>query len=71
MKLYLTNSLNSDGAQFNELSSSNDGASKIRTRLKKLEHEKIKTAEVEIEPTRSGIIAFFNEHCASLEEVSA
>ncbi len=49
---------------FREYASSASDASKARTRLKKLDHEQIVTAEVEIDPTRSGIIKFLNERSA-------
>ena len=49
---------------YREFTSSASDASKARTRLKKLKHEDIVTTEVEVDPTRSGILAFLNERMA-------
>lgn len=65
MKLYKTES-QLEGAEdgaisiYREFTSSATDASKVRTRLKKLEHEEIKTVEIEIDNSRSGLIKFLN-----------
>jgi len=48
-----------------EFTSSGDGASKARTRLKKLGHEGISTEEVDVDPTRAGLIEFLNSLTAA------
>lgn len=64
MKLYVTTSevdLDSGAVQkFFEYTSSAGDASKARTRLKKLKHEKISTVEVEVDTTRTGLIKYLN-----------
>ena len=64
MKLYKTTAQDMEGKYFIEFSSSADAASKARTRLKKNYLVSIDTAEVDIEPTRSGLIEFFNAFMA-------
>ena len=71
MKIYETKShhVSDDSGHFEtthyrEFTSSASDASKARTRLKKLKHEDIVTTEVEVDPTRSGILAFLNERMA-------
>lgn len=65
MKLYKTTSVDLDDKQFAEFASSADNASKIRTRLKKMEHGDIKTEEVDVPTTRTELIAFLNSLTAS------
>lgn len=60
MKLYKTVAQDMEGKSFIEFSSSADAASKARTRLKKNYLVSIDTVEVDIEPTRTGLIEFFN-----------
>ena len=67
MKLYLTKSIPSSGMMHEALASSEAGASKERTRLKKLGHTNIITTEIEVTPTRSGIIEFYNKRHAATE----
>ncbi len=71
MKLYCTVST-TDGFQaeaFNEYTSSASDASKARTRLKKLGHKNIETAEVEVPTTRAGLIRFLNNVSAHVSWV--
>ena len=67
MKLYRTTYLN-DTIKHAEFASSGDGASKIRTRLKRLAKEEpisnVQTAEVDVPTTRTELIAFLNESMA-------
>jgi hypothetical protein len=67
MKLYETKSISGDDTNFTEFTSSASDASKVRTKLKGLGHLKPSTQEVEIDPTRAGIIAFLNERMATKE----
>jgi len=64
MKLYQTTYSN-DYTKFTEFATSDAGASKIRTRLKKLAKNEtisdIKTEEVEVLTTRSELVKFLNE----------
>lgn len=70
MKLYETKSFVTDpetnqAVDYREYSSSASDASKVRTRLKATKvHLEIKTEEVEIDTTRSGIITFLNTRMA-------
>jgi predicted ATP-grasp superfamily ATP-dependent carboligase len=59
MKLYQTTSIDDD-TKFTEFTSSGDGASKARTRLKKLGHSGIASVEIEVDPTRTGLIKLLN-----------
>lgn len=65
MKLYQTNAVTSAGARFSEFKTSAGDASKLRTSLKTTGHKDIKTEEVEIDATRSGIIEFLNARYVS------
>ena len=65
MKLYKTTSTNAGGQKYAEFASSADGASKIRTRLKKANHSDIGTKEVDILTDRTGLIIFLNDLTAS------
>lgn len=49
---------------FAEFTSSAGDASKVRTRLKKAEHEGIKTEEVDVPTTRAELIKFLNSMTA-------
>lgn len=70
MKLYSTQyTLELD--TYTEFTSSDAAASKVRTRAKKLGADGIKTKEVEIDPTRSGLIKFLNDLTAHSSWVSA
>lgn len=73
MKLYKTTG-GEDHLTFTEVASSSSDASKARTRLKKAGLEDVKTEEIEVEPTRSGIIALVNSisaHPSCLAEQTA
>ncbi len=66
MKLYKTTSYVSEGCanganyDYTEFNSSGADASKTRTRLKKLQHQEIKTVEVEVNTDRQSLIRFLN-----------
>jgi len=65
MKLYQTTSVDDDGNSFKEFTSSADGASKVRTRLKKLHHNGTKSEEIEVDVRRDGLIEFLNKLTAA------
>jgi hypothetical protein len=60
MKLYQVTSENENNVTFHEFTSSAAGAGTVRARLKKAGHEIIDTKEVDVTPTRDGIITFLN-----------
>lgn len=70
MKIFTTTSTSSDGdgKVYTEFTSSADAASKTRTRLKKLEHTSITSAEHDLDTTRTGLIAFLNARFAAPAE---
>lgn len=53
-----------DDVRYTEFASSNDAASKIRTRLKKLNHTDIKINEIDVPTTRTELILFLNKRMA-------
>ena len=61
MKLYKTTCQSEDGLQkFCKFTSSADGASRARIRLKKIGMRNVKTEEVEVATDRTSLIAFLN-----------
>lgn len=70
MKLYCTVSTSEDPQIFNEYTSSASDASKTRTRLKKLGHKNIETAEIEVPTTRQQLIRFLNNVSAHVSWIS-
>lgn len=64
MKLYKTSCSDNYRTVYFELASNAADASKARTRLKKLGLLNVDTTEVEVDATRTGIIAFVNATCA-------
>jgi hypothetical protein len=59
-----------DGQEFTEFTSSGAGAAKIRVRVKKLKADVTSSDEVDVDPGRTGLIAFLNQltaHSSSKE----
>jgi hypothetical protein len=65
MNFYLTESIDSTSpSMYEQLDTSASNASKTRTGLKKAGHTNITTIEVDVTPTRNGIMEFYNERHA-------
>lgn len=60
-----------EGRRFTEFASSADGASRIKTRLKKLGALDFDVAPIELDNTRDGLIKFLNTHMAHSSHVPA
>jgi len=67
MNFYLTESF-AALTSYEKLDTSASAASKTRTTLKKLGHGHVETTEIDIIPTRTGILEFYNKRHAVKEE---
>lgn len=71
MKIYETKSVDMDDNDHSKWTSSDGAAGKVRKAFKAARHTEVKTVEHEVDPTRSGILAFLNERVGSSVAVEA